>query len=120
MERVSSFEHGGTSMVMIDFSGSGPKEVLAIIGQAAPVIRSRSLKSIATIVKVDGASFDSDVISALKDFAKGNEPHVSRSAIVGLTGMQRIVLSAVSYFTGRSFQLCGSVEEAKNRLSASA
>ena len=44
----------------------------------------------------------------------------SRSAIVGLTGMQRIVLSAVSYFTGRSFQLCGSVEEAKNHLSTSA
>jgi hypothetical protein len=120
MEQVSSFEHRGTPMVLIDFSGSGPKDVLALIDQATPLIRKRAPKSVATISNVAGASFDSDVIAALKDFAKGNEPHVRTAAIVGLTGMQRIVLSAVSYFTGRTFLLCESVEEAKSRLSAPA
>jgi hypothetical protein len=40
------------------------------------------------------------------------------AAIDGLTGLQRIVLSAVSSVTGRSFLLSDFVEEAKSRLSA--
>lgn len=120
MDRVQVFDHQGTSIVLLDFTDSAPREVLATIASAVPLIRNRPPKSVATITKVEGAAFDSDVIAALKEFAKDNEPHVRAAAIVGLTGMQRIVLSAVSYFTGRAFLLCRSVEEAKDRLAAPA
>lgn len=119
MGRVSSFFHQGVPMVLIDFSGLGPREILATVAPAAAEVRSNPPKSVFTITKVDGASFDSDVITAVKELAKGNDPHVRAAAIVGLTGMQRIVLSSVSYFTGRSFLTCTTVEEAKSRLLAS-
>ena len=39
VDRVRSFEHQGASMVLVDFTGSSPREVLAIIDSATPLIR---------------------------------------------------------------------------------
>ena len=65
---------------------------------------------------MDGARFNNDTVTQLKKFAKGNEPYVKRAAIVGLSGLQQLVLTAVSKFTGRNFIVCGTVEEAMSRL----
>ena len=116
LSRVSVLGGGARPVILIDFTGLGPETVFPVIEEARREIRSRPPKSVDTVTKTTGASFNSEVIAALKEWAAGNEPHVHQAAIVGLSGMQRIVLSAVSHFTGRSFLLCDSVEEAQRRL----
>ena len=116
MSRVRTLEGGPRPVVLIDFSNLDPPAALPVIGEAKALIRGMPPKSVDTVTKTDGASFNSEIIAALKEFAAGNEPHVLRAAIVGLSGLQRIVLGAVSHFTGRQFLLCDTLEEARRQL----
>ena len=86
MERVELREREGKSLVFLDFSGLEPEELEDVLKEAAGVIRSRPLKSLYTLTKVDGAHFNGEVIELLKEFAKGNDPYVKMGAIVGLGG----------------------------------
>ena len=73
-------------------------------------------KSVLTMTKVHGARFNNATVALLKNFTKDNEHFVRRAAVVGLEGLQKFVLEAVSRFTKREFYVCDSVEEAMERL----
>ena len=119
MERVELREREGKTVVFLDFSGLDPEDLKDVLEEAVDVIRSRPPKSLCTLTKVDGAHFNGEVIEALKEFAKGNEPYVEMGAIVGLEGLQKLVLTAVSKFSGRNFVVCGDIAEAESRLFSS-
>ena len=119
MDRVELSEREGKTLVTLDFSGLEPEELAAVLEKAAAVIRSQPPKSVYTLTKVDGAHFNGEVIEALKEFAKGNDPYVTMGAIVGLSGLQKLVLTTVSKFSGRNFVVCGDVAEAESRLLSS-
>ena len=120
MERVEFIEHKGKKIVILNFTDLVPEDLAVVVEKAEKEIRVHPPKSLCTLTKVDGARFNNEVISILKEFAKGNEPYVEKGAIVGLEGLQRLVLTAVSKFTGRDFAVCKTVNEAKERLAGSA
>ena len=120
MERVEFIEHNGKKIVILNFTDLVPEELSVIVEGAKEKIRSHPPKSLCTLTKVDGARFDNEVISILKEFAKGNDPYVEKGAIVGLKGLQRLVLTAVTKFTGRNFAVCKTMDEAKERLTGTA
>ena len=119
MERIELKESGGKTLVYLDFSGLEPEALEEVLKKAVGVIRSQPPKSVYTLTKVDGAHFNNEVIEALKKFAKGNDPYVMMGAIVGLKGLQKLVLATVSKFSGRNFVVCGDVAEAESRLLSS-
>ena len=119
MERVELKNHEGRNIVHLDFSDLDPEMLEEVLGKAKTLIRSQPPKSLCTLTQVDGAHFNEQVVELLKDFAKGNEPYVTMGAIVGLRGLQRLVLTAVSKFTGRNFIVCSDVTEAQRRLLSS-
>ena len=116
MERVQFIDYGGTEILYLDFSNADVQQVLEVIDKAAGVIRARPTKSMLTLTYTDKAKFDGDVIKAMKEFAKGNEPHVKAAAIVGIKGLQKIILDAVSLFSKREFGLFEDIDEAKRYL----
>jgi hypothetical protein len=116
LDRVSFIEYKNQKILKLDFSSCDPQEVLAVIRDAAGLIRSQPEKSLLTLTRTEGATFDSDVIKAMKEFTKGNEPYVRAAAIVGIRGLQRIILDAVSLFSKREFGLFDDEEQAKEYL----
>ena len=116
MERARFIEHRGVRIFYIDFSHCPIEEAQDVIAAAQPLIRGEAEKSVLTLTYTDGGRFDSDIIASLKEFTKGNEPYVKAAAVVGITGLQKIVLDAVSFFSNREFATFDDMEKAKEYL----
>lgn len=84
-----------------------------VIDECARKVRSQPKKSVYTITIVTGAKFDVNVVEKLKELTKENEPFVIKSAVVGMSGLQELVLMMVSTFSKRKFELFDSVDAAK-------
>jgi hypothetical protein len=52
-----------------------------------------------------GGMFDSATVDKLKNLTRDNAPYVKNSAVVGVTGLQKVVLTAVSLFSNRKFNI---------------
>lgn len=113
MEKAQFIEHKGKKIFVLDFSNCQPAEMLALVDECARLVRSQPKKSVYTITVANGAKFDFDVVNKLKELTKDNEPHVIKSAVVGMTGMQQVVLMIVSNFSNRSFEVFDNIEKAK-------
>ena len=115
-DRIRYIDYGGLEILYLDFSEAEVQDVLDVVDKAADIIRSRPEKSVFTLVYTDQAKFDTEVIRAMKEFAKGNEPYVKASAIVGIKGLQKIIMDAVSLFSKREFGIFEDMDEAKRYL----
>jgi len=120
VERARFESHRGTEIFFIDFSGCSAAEVQEVIRSAEPLIHSRPESSVLTLTYTDGGRFDGKVVNSLKEFTRGNEPYVKAAAVVGIRGLQKIVLDAVSFFSKREFATFDDIEEAKSYLAAHA
>ncbi len=116
MERSRFIQHQGREIYMLDCSGCSPGDVLSIIGECARQVRARPEKSVRTLTVAGGGKFDNDVLQGLKELTQGNAPYVEKAAVVGVTGLYKVVLNAIKVFSKREFHLFDTVEEAKDFL----
>jgi hypothetical protein len=86
------------------------------VNSAKEMIRKQPPKSVLVITNVIDTGFDTDVAGIIKDYAQHNTPYVKASAVVGIAGWSKIILTAVKKLTGREFYLADSIEEAKEWL----
>lgn len=77
------------------------------------LIRSKPPKSALMITNVTNARFNREMAELFKEYASHNTPYVKASALVGVSGIQKVVLTAVKTLTGRDYYLANSLEEAK-------
>ena len=116
MSRARFIEHKGVRIFYIDFSHCPVEEAMDVINDAKPLIRNEPEKSVLTLTYTDGGKFDSEIIATLKEFTRGNEPFVKAAAVVGIKGLQKIVLDAVSFFSNREFATFDDMEKAKEAV----
>lgn len=90
-----------------------PEEGLRVIAEARAFVARQPKGSLRTLVDVEGSRFDTRVTHALKDLAMHNTPYTIASAIVGLSGLHRVVLTAVTTFSKREIKSFASVNAAK-------
>ncbi|MBW6511304.1 MAG: hypothetical protein K0A93_04180 [Desulfuromonadaceae bacterium] len=118
MQRARFIRHDGQEIFVLDCSGCEPHEIEQIIDECARQVRARPEKSVLTMTIAGGASFDGKTIERMKELTQVNAPYVRAAAVVGITGLYRVVLNAVVMFSRRKFHLCDSVEEAKAYLAS--
>lgn len=116
MERARFIEHRGKQIYQLDCSNCKAAEIHQIIEECARQVQSQPPKSVMTMTIAGGGKFDQETITRLKELTKGNEPYVRKAAVVGITGLYKVVLMAVSTFSQRQFHLFDTVEEAKDFL----
>jgi len=116
MERAKFIEHKGTSIFMMDCKDASLEEMNAVIDECILQVRNQAEHSILTLTVAGGSAFGGEVISQLKELARGNAPYVKAGAIVGVSGLYKVVFNAVSIFSKRKFHLFDTVEEAKDFL----
>jgi hypothetical protein len=95
--------YGGRQILVIDFSGfTNASSALPTITAAREMVARQPLESTLCLVDVTGSKFNSEVVDALKALAMHNRPYVIASALIGVSGLQRVILDGVLAFTGRT------------------
>jgi len=104
MDRIRFEDYKGKKVLIEDFSQMRPgPEFLAQIATAQKVIASQPQKSVLAVLDATGASFNNEILAAMKDFTKANTPYVKAAAVTGINGLLQVALSSISKFSGRSF-----------------
>lgn len=115
-DRVKFIKHGEKEILLLDFSNSRTDEVLEIIEHAKRVISAKPENSLLTLTDVTNARFNDEVGNSMKQFSAHNKPYVKAGAVVGITGLKKIIFGAVVAFSKRNLESFDSVEQAKQWL----
>jgi hypothetical protein len=115
-ERVRFITHRGKRVLSIDYSHCNVAQLKAIAEEGHRMISRELLNSVRTLNDVTGTSFDHESVEALKSKVAANTPYVRRAAVVGISGLQRLIYEAVKLFTRRNIPLFSTREEALDWL----
>jgi hypothetical protein len=119
MQRTYFIEHRGVPILLLDFSHvMNDQAALDTIAEAKHVVAGQPRSSLLTLTNVEGSHFDSKVVGALRDLVEHNRPFVRAAAVVGLSGLMRVVFSTLVHLTGRSIRAFDRMEDAKEYLAA--
>lgn len=116
MGRVGFFDHNGMQILLLDFSSCEIDQSFQIIDEAKDIIRSQDENSLRVLTNVTDAAFDTKLTDAMKEFAAHNKPYVKASAVVGITGLKKIIYDAVLMFSKRKISTFDNIESAKSWL----
>ncbi len=107
----------GIPILYVDFSNMKTKEeVLDLISLAKKSISIRPPKSIFTLTNLSNMYFNTEVYTAISDYARMNEPYVKASAVVGLSGLMMIFYNGFLKLSKRDVRAFSTEEEAVNYL----
>ncbi len=115
-ERVKFIKHREKDILLLDFSNAQTDEVLTIIEDAKRVISESPEQSLLTLTDVTNARFNEQVGEGMKKFTMHNKPYVKAGAVVGITGLKRIIFGAVMAFSKRKLESFEDREQAKQWL----
>lgn len=112
MERTRFVNHRGCRILVLDYSNTrDPREALAAIEQSKRTVAQHPPKSLLVLTNVRDARYNTQVLQALKELARHDEPYVKASAIVGMSGLHRIAYQAVILFSKRKIQVFDTEEQ---------
>ena len=120
MGKINKEVFRGKEIVVGDFRGISIREkdlIKNTLEQGKKTIAGYPHKSALVLTDVTGTGFDREVADMFKEYASHNTPYVKASALVGITGLQRVVLKTVESFTGRKYNMFESAEAAREWLS---
>ncbi|MBN2414677.1 hypothetical protein JXO52_02495 [bacterium] len=119
MERITFITRNGKRILLEDFTWLKPGgEFYQTLAAAKRMIHAEPEQSVLALFDATGATFDQEVVNAVKDFTISNKPYVKAAAVVGITGLLKIALLAVKTFSGRDFRTFDTREEALEWLVA--
>jgi hypothetical protein len=104
MDRVSFLQYEGKTILLEDFTNLRPgPEFLDAMKIAQATIARQPRGSILALLDATGATFNSEMLSALKTFVQSNTPYIKCATVVGITGLLNVALTTVTRVAGRSF-----------------
>ena len=116
--RVRFIMHRGKRVLDIDYSHCDVALLKAVAEEMHRVIAREPLNSVLTLTDVGGTGFDHESVEFLKSRVAANAPYVRRAAVIGISGLQRLIYEAVKLFTKRSIPHFMSRAEALDYLTA--
>jgi hypothetical protein len=121
MARVRFIEHRGVQLLLLDFSNvSDTITALAAIEEARVEVRRQPPGSLLTLTDVRGSRFDKRIVDSIRELAAHNKPYVKAAAVVGLSGLTRVVYTALIRLTGRNIAAFDTLEEGQDYLAEQA
>ncbi len=106
----------GKEIFILSFDYAVIEEAVPLIEECAKQIRRCPENSVLTLTVISKGKFNVELVEYLKDLTKGNAPYVSKAAVVGVEGLYKIVISAISIFSKRDFKLFDNKEDAVRYL----
>jgi hypothetical protein len=118
MGRTQFIDHKGRQIVYLDFSGiTDPADAVAAAEEAKGFFAQQPRQqTLLTLTNVKGSHFDTQVVKAMRELVEHNKAYVRAGAIVGLSGLMRVVYTTLLHLTGRNLQAFDDINEAKDYL----
>jgi hypothetical protein len=103
--RVRFIEHQGKRVLFINYSHCDVAMLKAVAEEGHRAIAREQLNSVLTLNDVTGTTFDKESVAVLQARVAANAPHVRRAAVIGISGLQRLIYEGVQAFTRRRIPL---------------
>jgi len=119
MAGVYELNYKGRNILCLDVAGLKLKdkpEFQKHVEYAEEQIQKHPLKSLLLLTIVTDTGFDTQVAAIMGEYAAHNTPYVKASALVGVSGVQKVILAVIKAMVGRDFYLADSKEEAQEWL----
>jgi hypothetical protein len=119
MAGTFELEYKGKKILCLDLCGIQVKdkeEFKMHVGNAKKAIAQHPPKSLLLLMNVANTAFDTEIAAVVADYATHNTPYVKASAIVGISGVQKMILTMIKSVTGRDFYLANTMQEAQDWL----
>lgn len=119
MAGVYEFNYKGKNILCLDVAGlklNDKSEFQKQVENAEKQIERHPVKSLLLITNVTDTGFDTQIAAIIAEYAYHNTPYVKASALVGVSGVQKVVLAAIKAMIGRDFYLADTMEEAQEWL----
>jgi hypothetical protein len=118
MSKVTQIVHGAKQIVQIDFNGCTPGQFAPIIEEAQRAILGSPPGSVLALTLVENVRFDPATVIEMQRFVSRVGPHLKANAIVGITGMKKVVFGGIKPLYRAPVELFDTVAPAKDWLSA--
>jgi hypothetical protein len=99
--RVRFIEHEGRRVLFINYSHCDVAMLKAVAEEGHRVIAGEQPESVLTLNDVTGTTFDKESVAVLQEMVAANAPYVRRAAVVGISGLQRLIYEGVQAFSRR-------------------
>ncbi len=101
----------------MDFTGLRDiPEIESVVKDSKDYIRMQPKKSVISLTNIQGMHFNAEIKNIFSEFIGGNKEYVSHGAVVGLSGLQRIVYNGIMKITGREIRSFETLDMAKEWL----
>jgi hypothetical protein len=114
--RVGFIEHKNKRVLFIDYSKCDVATMKLLAEEGHRIIARQAPKSVLTLTDVAGSSFDKESVAVLQSKVAANAPYVKRAAVIGISGLQRLIYEAVQAFSKRTIPLFPARQEALDWL----
>ncbi len=95
MANVTTSMHNGRRIVEIDFEGCKPGQYAPVVAQAMKIISAGAPGSVLAMTRFDNVRFDPATVLEMQRFASAAMPYLRANALVGVTGMKKVVFGGV-------------------------
>lgn len=117
MERVSFIKHKDRDILVVDISDiRNVNESIATLQSGTRLIQTQAPKTVLLLTNVTDARYDTAGADAIKTYSKENTPFIKASAVVGVSGIKRLIFNTIIKITGRKIMPFDDVEAAKEWL----
>jgi hypothetical protein len=116
--RIQVIHHKGKEIIYVNYTGFTSQtktEFIKTIEQATHFMLSKG-SGLLVISDVRDAFGDSEVVAAYKAASAKTGTKVRKSAVVGITGLKSVLLTAVNLFSKREIKALPDLESAKEWL----
>jgi len=117
-ERMKWFTYKGKEILLDDYSNLNQEVFLQLIYQITDLTFKSGKTDILLIVDVTHSFANKEIIKAFKESGKRSKPILNKTAVLGITGVKKILLNVVNKFTGLNAKVFSTMEEAKEWLVA--
>jgi hypothetical protein len=108
--------HKGKKVFYADYSHMKPEELKAEVAAVEPVLCSMPKDSVLSLADVRGTYGTHEAMETLKGITSKTKSHVHKRAVIGISGVQKILLKAINQFTGQETVPFDSVDKALDWL----
>jgi hypothetical protein len=114
--RVRFIEHAGRRVLFINYSHCDVAMLKAVAEEGHRAIAQEEPDSVLTLNDVTGTTFDKESVAVLQEKVAANARYVRRAAVVGISGLQRLIYEGVQAFSRRRIPNFESRQEALSWL----
>jgi hypothetical protein len=108
--------HKGKKIFYADYSHLNVEELKAEVALVEPVLCMMPKNSVLSLADVRGTYGTTDAMNILKGITAKTKLHVRKRAVIGVTGVQKILLKALNQFSGQETVAFDGVDKALDWL----